>query len=301
MRLLREELDPHGGRFMGCRTINTEDALLESEYVGTMLNRHAAPFLAEHGPVTETEYSREEAPRRVWDDYSPPDYDYRCKWIGKGGRKQKGLDFYDLTSEDLALANARGYAEFFNDRIGGDSGKNLYSACAALCWTDSAQHGRQSWSENGRMSGRVDAIRVKKQSFDVFRVMHSARPAVKILGHWNYPPAEGDNYRYPEKRFNGVFWQETGAYGVRDAKHKTVYCVASYPVRRVELRVNGETVGVSEHPESTFIFPFPGVDVTQSGAVEAVGYDAGGAEAVSRTCPGRSPALSSTRAVPHSA
>ena len=279
MRLLREELDPHGGRFMGCRTINTEDALLESEYVGTMLNRHAAPFLAEHGPVTETEYSREEAPRRVWDDYSPPDYDYRCKWIGKGGRKQKGLDFYDLTSEDLALANARGYAEFFNDRIGGDSGKNLYSACAALCWTDSAQHGRQSWSENGRMSGRVDAVRVKKQSFDVFRVMHSARPAVKILGHWNYLPAEGDNYRYPEKRFNGVFWQETGAYGVRDAKHKTVYCVASYPVRRVELRVNGETVGVSEHPESTFIFPFPGVDVTQSGAVEAVGYDAGGAEA----------------------
>ncbi len=276
MRLLREELDPHGGRFMGCRTINTEDTLNESEYVGTMLNRHAARFLAEHGPVTETEYSREEAPRRVWDDYTPPDFDYRCKWLGKGGRKQKGRDFYDLTGEDLALANARGYAEFFNDRIGGDSGKNLYSACAALCWTDSAQHGRQSWSENGRMSGRVDAIRVKKQSFDLFRVMHSAKPAVMIIGHWNYPPDEGDNYRFPEKRFNGSYWQETGSFGRRDPRRKTVYCAASYPVKRVEMRVNGRTVGSCDRPESTFLFPFPGIDITESGAVEAVGYDTGG-------------------------
>ena len=275
MRLLRQELDPHGMRFMGCRTINTEDALNESEYVGTMLNRHAARFLAEHGPITETEYSREEAPRRVWDDYSPPDYDYKCKWLGKGGRKQKGRDFYDLTAEDLALANARGYAEFFNDRVGGDSGKNLYSACAALCWTDSAQHGRQSFSENGRMSGRVDAIRVKKQSFDVFRTMHSAAPQVKILGHWNYP-SKVDGYRYPEKAFNGSFWQETGRYLTRDPRQKTVYCIASYPVCRVELKINGKTAGVCDTPESTFIFAFPGVNVTESGCVEAAGFDGNG-------------------------
>ena len=42
------------------------------------------------------------------------------------------------------------------------------------------------------MSGRVDPLRVKKQSFDVFRVMHSVRPAVRLLGHWNYPPEAGD-------------------------------------------------------------------------------------------------------------
>ena len=273
MRLLKEELDPHGGRFMGCRTINTEEVLLESEYTGTMLNRHAARFLAEHGPVTETEYSREEAPRRIWDDYSPPDFDYRNRYLGKGGKKQKGLDFYDLTSEDLALANARGYHEFFSDRIGGASGKNLYSACAALCWTDSAQHGRQSWSENGRMSGRVDAIRVKKQSFDVFRVMHSARPAVKILGHWNYPPEAPGAYKAHGKRFNGSWWEETGEIVRRDPKNKTVYVAGSYPVAKVVLRVNGRETGCCETPESGFLFAFPGVDVTQSGAVEAVGLD----------------------------
>lgn len=279
MRLLKEQLDPHGGRFMGCRTLNTEEALRESEYVGTMLNRHAARFLAEHGPVTETEYSREEAPRRVWDDFSPPDFDYPSRWLGKGGKKQKGLDFYDLTSEDLALANARGYSEFFHDRLSGASGKNLYSACAALCWTDSAQHGRQSWSENGRMSGRVDALRVKKQSFDVFRVMHSVRPALQILGHWNYPP-EGENaYLYPEKRFNGLYWEETGALLRRDPKHKTVYVAASYPVSRVELFLNGRLLGSCETPLDTFLFPFPDTDVTEPGVLEAIGYDFSGSPA----------------------
>lgn len=278
MKHLKDTLDPHGGRFMGCRTINTEDVLIHSEYVGTMLNRHAGRFLSEHGPITETEYSREEAPRRVWDDFTPPDFDYRNKWLGKAGKKQKGRDFYDLTSEDLALANARGYAEFFNDRLSGASGKNFYSATAALCWTDSAQHGRQSWSENGRMSGRVDAIRVKKQSFDVYRTMQSVRPAVMIFGHWNYPADTPENYRYHDKVFNGSYWEETEELLRRDPRHKTVYVIGSYAVAKVELRVNGALVGSCDKPEHTFVFPIPDVDVTASGCVEAVAYDYGGQE-----------------------
>ena len=278
MKHVKDVLDPNGGRFMGCRTINTEDVLIHSEYVGTMLNRHAGRFLSEHGPITETEYSREEAPRRIWDDFTPPDFDYRNKWLGKAGRKEKGRDFYDLTSEDLALANARGYQEFFNDRLGGASGKNFYSATAALCWTDSAQHGRQSWSENGRMSGRVDAIRVKKQSFDVYRTMQSVQPAVHILGHWNYPADTPENYLYHNKVFNGSYWEETDTILRRDPRHKTVYVVGSYAIARVELYVGGKLVGQCDQPESTFIFPIHDVDVTQSGVVEAVGYCYSGAE-----------------------
>ena len=68
-----------------------------------MLNRHAARFLAEHGPITETE-------GRIWDDFTPPDFDYKNKWLGK--RRQKAAGRRDLTSEDLALANAKGYSEF---------------------------------------------------------------------------------------------------------------------------------------------------------------------------------------------
>ena len=72
MRLLKEKLDPHGGRYMGCRTINTQEVISEAEYAGTMLNRHAATFIAGQVPITETEYLREESPRRVWDDFTPP-------------------------------------------------------------------------------------------------------------------------------------------------------------------------------------------------------------------------------------
>ncbi len=279
MTLLKRLLDPEGGRFMGCRTINTEDVVAESEYVGTMLNRHAARFLAEHGPITETEYSREEAPRRVWDDYTPPDYDYRNFFIGQGGKKQPGRDYWDLTMEEMILAEAGGYAEFFHDRIGGASGRDLYSAAAGLCWTDSAQHGRQSASENARMSGRVDPVRVKKQNFALYQVMQSEEAKVKIIGHWNYPPEGEGNYRYPEKRFNGEYWEETGEYAYRNPREKTVYVAGSYPILRVELLINGERAGVSEKPVNSFLFPFEKVDVTRQGKVEAVGFDAQGREA----------------------
>lgn len=273
MRLLKEKLDPSGGRFMGCRTINTQDVIEEAEYAGTMLNRHAATFIAKQVPITETEYLREEAPRRVWDDFTPPFYDYDNKWVGKGGRKQVGYDCYDLTAEDFALCAARGYEEFFHDRIGGASGKNLYSAAAALCWTDSAQHGRQSFSENARMSGRVDPARVKKQNFRVFQVLQSPKADVMIVGHWNYPQESPETYRYAVKEYDGNAWVKTGEYAYRNPKDKTVYVIGSYAVARVELFVNDKLAGSCDKPVHTFIFPIPHVDITQSGSVYVKAYD----------------------------
>ncbi len=273
MRLLKEKLDPTGNRYIGCRTINTQDVLDEAEYAGTMLNRHAAPFIAKQMPITETEYLREESPRRIWDDFTPPDFDYDNNWVGKGGRKGAGYDTYDLTAEDFALRAAGGYQEFFNDRMGGASGNNLYSATAALCWTDSCQHGRQSYSENARMSGRVDAGRVKKQNFRVFQVMQSPKPDVMIVGHWNYPQVDGNNYRYPLKEFDGVTWVKTGEYDYRNPKDKTVYVIGSYDIARVELFVNEELVGTCDKPIQTFVFPIEHVDITRSGSVSVKAYD----------------------------
>lgn len=273
MTLLKKELDPNGGRFMGCRTLNTEDVVSEAEYVGTMLNRHAGRFQSKRMPVTETEYLREESPRRVWDDFSSPDFDYDNLWVGKGGRKEKGSDCHDLTAEDFALMASKGYSEFFNDRLGGGSKKNLYSATAALCWTDSAQHGRQSASENARMSGRVDPVRIKKQSFEVFKTMQSNKPAIKILGHWNYPKEGGTNYRYNKKDFDGHHWVKTSEFGYRDPKNKTVYVVGSYEIGKIELYINSKLIGSCSKPIDTFIFPFEKINVTESGYILAKGYD----------------------------
>jgi len=280
--LLRRSLDPHGGRLMGCRSINKREVVKEAEYTGTMLNRHAGRFQSELIPVLETEYSREESPRRVWDDYSPPDFDYDNLWVGRGGMKGAGVDVHDLTAEEFAETTARGYSEFFNDRMGGASKKNLYSAAAALCWTDSAQHGRQAFSENARMSGRVDAVRLKKQNFDVFRIMQSGKADIKILGHWNYTPLNDTNYRYPLKKFeNGVF-VKTGGYAFRDPKNKTVYVVGSYVIAKIELYVNGELKGICDKPSQTFIFKFENIDVTAGGNVCAKGYAFDGTVVIDR-------------------
>ncbi|MCR5413234.1 MAG: beta galactosidase jelly roll domain-containing protein [Kiritimatiellae bacterium] len=276
MREMKERLDPGNGRFMGCRTLQTPEQIRECEYVGTMLHRHEMPAfhsmekLKAFKPIMETEYARQESPRRVWDDYTPPHYDYVCRFLA-GGKKETGFDVYDQTQEDFALSTAKEYAAFWSSRANGEA-ERTYSSCAALCWTDSNQHGRQSGSENCRSSGRVDAVRIPKMNYFTYRAMQSGTPAVKIVGHWNYPKLTKDSYRYEEKTFNGKWMEPTGKILQRDPAKKTVYVIGSPHVAKVELYVNGKLKGTCDKPENLFIWTFPEVDVTESGRVEAMAY-----------------------------
>ena len=279
---LKKLIDPAGGRFMGCRTLQTKEQIAEAEYVGTMLHRHEMPAfesmkaLGKFMPMVETEYARQESPRRSWDDFTPPDYDYRGRFLN-GGKKETGYDVYDQTQEDFALSTAKEYAEFYGARASG-RGARTYSAVAALCWTDSNQHGRQSFSENCRTSGRVDAVRLPKESFDVFRVMQSEDPAVMLVGHWSYPKLTKGNYMYPVKKYNGHFMEETGEMAQRDPIHKTVYAIGSVHCASVELVVNGKSKGVVEKPDNVFAYAFANVDVTESGTAEVIARDRAGKE-----------------------
>ena len=282
MVALKKLVDPDGYRFMGCRTLQTKEQLAEAEYVGTMLHRHEMPAyesmkaLGKFMPMMETEYARQESPRRAWDDFTPPDYDYRGRYLN-GGKKETGYDVYDQTQEDFALSTAKEYAEFYGARASG-RGAKTYSAVAALCWTDSNQHGRQSFSENCRTSGRVDAVRIPKENFDVFRVMQSEDPAVMLVGHWSYPKLAKDNYMYPVKKYNGHFMEETGERAQRDPLHKTVYAIGSVHCASVELIVNGKSKGVVRKPDHAFVYAFPNVDITESGTAEVVARDKAGKE-----------------------
>jgi len=279
---LKKRIDPDGFRFMGCRTLQTKEQVAEAEYVGTMLHRHEMPAfdsmkaLGKFVPMMETEYARQESPRRSWDDYTPPDYDYRGRYLN-GGKKETGFDVYDQTQEDFALSTAKEYAEFYGARASG-RGAKTYSAVAALCWTDSNQHGRQSFSENCRSSGRVDAVRLPKVNFDVFRVMQSEDPAVMLVGHWSYPKLTKDNYMYPVKKYNGHFMEETGEMAQRDPLHKTVYAIGSVHCASVELVVNGKSKGVNTKPDHVFVYAFPNVDITESGTAEVIARDKAGKE-----------------------
>ncbi len=279
---LKKLLDPAGGRFMGSRTLQTKEQVAEAEYVGTMLHRHEMPAfdsmraLGKFIPIIETEYARQESPRRSWDDFTPPDYDYRGKFLN-GGKKETGFDVYDQTQEDFALSTAKEYAAFYGSRSFG-KGAKTYAACAALCWTDSNQHGRNSFSENCRSSGRVDAVRIPKMNFDVFRAMQSQDPAVTLVGHWSYPKFSADTYWYPVKKFNGKFMEETGEKAQRDPMKKTVYAIGSAHCASVELVVNGKSKGVSSSPKDVFVYEFPNVDVTESGTAEVIARDSDGKE-----------------------
>ncbi|MCH5210074.1 MAG: beta galactosidase jelly roll domain-containing protein [Oscillospiraceae bacterium] len=277
MTELRKKLDPNGGRYMGSRSIIDKEAVTESEYVGTMLGRNVwnGSEFTEDGhaardarAIVETEYHREESPRRVWDDFSPPDFDYRNAF--SGGSKISYKDAYDLTAEDFVLSDAAAYNEFWSQSTQVNSQNPFYSATAALCWSDSAQHGRQQGTENARMSGRVDPVRIKKQSFYAYQTMQSDEPSLYIVGHWNYP-TDKTEYVYEEKN---EAYEYTGETSLRDPEHKTVYVIASN-VDSVKLFVNGKEKGECKEAVNGFVYSFPDIDVTENGYIEAVAYGGG--------------------------
>jgi beta-galactosidase len=260
MTALRKTWDPNGGRAMGCRAISDDPywggraAVDAAEWVGTRLNRHYSTYARDRKPIIESEYTRDEAPRRVWDNASPPDFGYRT-----------GPDVtWHWTSEDFAgTVAARSRYEFWGQRIQ-SPGDRRYSGAAALIWADSNQHGRQYGWECARLSGRVDAVRIPKESLHSYRVMQNPAPELHIIGHWTYPA----NTR------------------------KTMFVMASAPVRRVELLVNGVRVGNSTSRAYDFLYSFPNV-TWAAGTITAVGYDAAGVEMVrtSKTTTGAAVAL----------
>ncbi|MCC8168846.1 MAG: hypothetical protein LIO59_00385 [Oscillospiraceae bacterium] len=277
---MKNLIDPNGGRFSGCRSISSTDQIEAADYVGTMLNRYASSATSamssanKYVPIVETEYARDEAPRRVWDDYSPPDYDYDNKWLGDGASKTDGYDVWDETSEDFAITDVGAYNEFYTDRVGGSSGNDYYTAAAIMVWSDSNMHNRNTGSENCRTSGKVDAVRIKKEAFYAMQAAQATEPTIHIVGHWNYPEYNDENYWYDLKTYNGTYWEKTGEQAQRDPTKKTVYVIGSADVSKIELYVNDSLVGTCSKPTNSFVYSFSNIDVTQSGEVSAIAYDA---------------------------
>ena len=228
---LRKELDPHGGRIMGCRSLRDPGAVAATEYFGAMLGGPYSDQARDRAPMIETEDFRDEAARGIWDDYSPPSF----------GFKKGRMDSYNWNSETFALAGIRRYYGFAGNRIDNpDPTHSKWSAYASIYWSDSDADGRQQSSQVLRVSGKVDGVRLPKEIFFASRVMQSPTPDLHIIGHWNYP----------------------------SNTKKTVYVIASL-CDSVELFVNGQSLGVNKTPQNGYIYAFP--DVTFApGAIKAV-------------------------------
>ncbi|HVT90672.1 MAG TPA: DUF4982 domain-containing protein [Tepidisphaeraceae bacterium] len=218
---LRKELDPNGGRVMGCRSLRDPGAIAAAEFFGMMLGRPNSDEMRDKAPLIETEDFRDEGPRAIWDDFSPPTF----------GFKKGPQDSYNWNSETFTLAGIRRYFSFVSNRIDNPNPANSRnSAYASIYWSDSDADGRQQSSQVLRVSGKVDGVRLPKQIFYATRVMQSDKPDIHIIGHWNYPAGT----------------------------KKAVHVIASL-CDSVELFLNGQSLGVNKAPQSGFTYSFADV------------------------------------------
>ncbi|HUK17216.1 MAG TPA: DUF4982 domain-containing protein [Bryobacteraceae bacterium] len=155
--------DPHGGRFYAHRRADKITAEFMDVGIGTEGGREIATL-----PVVEGEYDREESPRRVWDDFSPPNFGYP---------EAKGQT-YQLTSEQYAVNQV---AQFVK-KVGAPN----HSGGANWIFSDSTSGGRVA-VEVARAGGEVDGVRLAKEAYYVCQAMFRDDPQVHIIGHWTYP------------------------------------------------------------------------------------------------------------------
>ncbi len=261
MREIRDKYDPHGGRAIGSRGMLGSS---ETEWGGDMLYiNKSAKF-----PMWATEYLRDEALRRYWDNYSYPFH-----------QDGDGPSFYwsTVTNEMVQRPDARVYNRnqdsFFKETIvrwfdyfmvRPGTGKRVSSGGTNIIFSDTNTHYRGT--ETYRRSGEVDAMRIAKDAFYAHQVMWNGWVDIEehgsyICGHWEQPfnpPVDGNE---PVMRAD-----------------KDIMVVSTG--EKVELFVNGKSRGFGTR-EYHFLFTFPKV-AFEAGVVEAVSYDAMGKE-INRT------------------
>jgi beta-galactosidase len=234
MKAIRDKYDPHGGRASGSREMLDSKV---SEYGGEMLyiNKSARQ------PVWAMEYSRDEALRKYWDEFSPP-------FHKEGdGPPHNGTDAsaYNHNQDAQAIENVVRWYDYWEARPG--AGKRVSSGGVNIIFSDSNTHHRGA--ENYRRSGEVDALRIPKDGYFAHKIMWNGwvdveDPDIHILGHWNYAPGT----------------------------KKNLYVVSS--AERVELFVNGKSMGFGEQ-SSRFLFTFKDIE-WKPGYINATGYTKGG-------------------------
>jgi hypothetical protein len=234
MKSVRDRYDPHGGRASGSREMLDSR---EAEYGGEMLyiNKSART------PLWAMEYSRDEALRKYWDEFSPPFHK-----DGEGPLHQgQDASVYNRNQDSHAIENVVRWYDYWRERPG--TGARVSSGGVNIVFSDSNTHHRGA--ENYRRSGEVDAVRLPKDGYFAHQVMWDGWVNVEhtrthIIGHWNYAPGT----------------------------KKNVYVVSS--AEKVELFINGAAQGFGAQ-SSRFLFTFKDV-AWQPGTIRAVGYDAAG-------------------------
>jgi hypothetical protein len=231
-----------------------------AEWGGEMLYINKS---AKH-PLFATEYCRDEALRRYWDEYSCPYHK-----DGEGGRYSPRItDAPQSRVTDFSAYN-RNQDSFFKElitrwwdyyRVRPGTGKRVSSGGLKIHFHEANSHWRGA--ENYRRSGVTDAMRVPKDAFFAHQVMWNGWVDVEkhgtyICGHWNYAPQVETSHA-------------TSLPG--NPSSKDIYVVSTG--EKVELFVNGKSKGFGERSVG-FLFTFNDIQ-WKAGTIEAVSYDANG-------------------------
>jgi beta-galactosidase len=234
MKDIRNLYDPNGGRAIGSREMLD---IPEAEYGGEMLyiNKSATK------PVWSMEYSRDEALRKYWDEFSPPFH------INGAGPKYKDADAsdYNRNQDSFAIEDVIRWNEYYEERPG--TGTRVSSGGVNIIFSDSNTHHRGE--ENYRRSGEVDAMRIPKDAYFAHKVMwdgwvDAKKTGIHLIGHWNY----------------------------KAGTKKNVYVVASGD--KVELILNNKSLGFGEKSNG-FLFTFKNITY-QAGTIKAISYSSDG-------------------------
>jgi hypothetical protein len=234
MLALKQQYDPHGGRAMGSREMLGSKT---AEWGGEMLyiNKSATK------PLWATEYSRDEAARKFWDELSPPFHKDGDGPLHNG----ETAAIYNRNQDSHAVENVARWYDYWRERPG--TGRRVNAGAVNIIFSDSNTHHRGAL--NYRCSGEVDAVRLPKDGYFAHRAMWDGwvdveRPRIHLVGHWNYASGTVKDIR-----------TVSGA-------------------EKVELFLNGKSLGFGKQTNQ-FLFTFPGV-AWQPGELKAVGYDARG-------------------------
>lgn len=160
--------DPNGKRLMGNRRADVKN---DSEgYVSIEIGTEGWEREYANLPLIESEYNREESPRRSWDKYTPDDNFWTHKNIDK--------NTYEFGSEQFAVNQAGHWWK--------KMGRKAYHVGGANWVFTDGTHGGRCPTEVTRASGEVDAVRLPKEAFYALKAMWRPEAQVHFVGHWNY-------------------------------------------------------------------------------------------------------------------
>ena len=230
MKTIRDLYDPFGGRAIGAREMLDSKI---AEYGGEMLyiNKSAGK------PLIASEYCRDEALRKYWDEFTPP---FHKNGAGPLYNKADASD-YNRNQDSFAKEDIIRWNDYFVCRPG--TGKRVSSGGLNIVFSDTNTHCRGE--ENYRRSGETDAMRILKDAFLAHQVMWDGWVDIEnyhtyIIGHWNYAPGT-----------------------VKDV-------MVVSPADKVELFLNGKSLGFGEKSYS-FLHTFKNVKY-EAGTLKANSY-----------------------------